>query len=121
MVGRWGMSEAIGPLAVIPTDGRGPLLPGSSEVSAHTQQLIDEEVRRIVDEAHQEVVALLTGNRARLDSLVEALLEHETLDEDEAYAAARVSRTPMDAEREPAIAAQNALQGRAAPGADDFR
>jgi cell division protease FtsH len=121
MVGRWGMSEAIGPLAVIPTDGRGPLLPGSSEVSAHTQQLIDEEVRRIVDEAHEEVVALLTGNRARLDSLVQALLEHETLDEEEAYAAAGVSRTPADAERKPAIAAQNALPGRAAPGADDFR
>src|ERR671919_406115 len=49
MVGRWGMSDAVGPLAVIPADGRGPLLPGASEVSADTQQLIDEEVRRIVD------------------------------------------------------------------------
>jgi cell division protease FtsH len=78
-------------------------------------------VRRIVDEAHQEVVALLTGNRPRLDSLVQALLEHETLDEEEAYAAAGVSRTSADAEREPAIAAQNALPGRAAPGGDDFR
>ena len=33
MVGRWGMSEAIGPIAVLPTDGQGPLLPGVSEVS----------------------------------------------------------------------------------------
>jgi cell division protease FtsH len=108
MVGRWGMSSAVGPLAVIPADGRGPLLPGSSEVSAHTQQLIDEEVRRIVDEAHQQVVTLLSENRARLDSLAQALLERETLDEDEAYAAAGVSRTPTYADRERAIAAQDA-------------
>ena len=33
MVGRWGMSDAVGPLAVLPPDGRGPLLPGAAEVS----------------------------------------------------------------------------------------
>jgi cell division protease FtsH len=90
MVGRWGMSRAVGKLAVIPADGQGPLLPGASEVSEHTQQLVDDEARRIVDEADQEVVALLQENRDTLDSLAEALLEHETLDEDEAYAAAGV-------------------------------
>jgi cell division protease FtsH len=91
MVGRWGMSEAIGPIAVIPRDGSGPLLPGVAEVSPETQRLIDEEVRRVVAEAHQDVVALLRANRAKLDSLAHALLEHETLDEDDAYAAAGVS------------------------------
>ncbi len=90
MVGRWGMSSAVGPLAVIPTDGRGPFLPGASEVSEDTQKLVDAEVRRIVEEAHGQVVALLLENRPKLDSLAEALLEHETLDEDEAYAAAGV-------------------------------
>src|SRR4029078_11068297 len=48
MVGRWGMSDAIGPVAVIPRDGSGPLLPGVSEVSPETQRLVDDEVRRIV-------------------------------------------------------------------------
>jgi cell division protease FtsH len=91
MVGRWGMSSAVGPLAVIPTDGRGPFLPGASEVSQDTQKLVDGEVRRIVEEAHEEVVGLLRENRPKLDSLAEALLEHETLDEDQAYAAAGVS------------------------------
>jgi cell division protease FtsH len=110
MVGRWGMSDAVGPLAVIPADGRGPLVPGSSEVSEHTQRLIDEEVRRIVDEAHREVVTLLRENRARLDSLAQALLERETLDEDEAYAAAGVSRIATEADRERAIAAQDATR-----------
>ena len=90
MVGRWGMSEAIGPLAVIPADGRGPFLPGVSDVSAHTQQVVDAEVKRLVEDAYREVLALLTENRSRLDSLAEALLEHETLDEDDAYAAAKV-------------------------------
>jgi hypothetical protein len=59
MVGRWGMSKAIGPVAVIPRDGAGPLLPGVAEVSPQTQKLVDDEVRRIVEEAHQEVIALL--------------------------------------------------------------
>jgi cell division protease FtsH len=103
MVGRWGMSHKVGPLAVISVDGGGPFLPGSSEVSEHTQQLVDEEVRRIVEEAHQQVVALLRENRAKLDSLAQALLEHETLDESEAYAAAGVSRRAADPAREPAI------------------
>jgi cell division protease FtsH len=92
MVGRWGMSEAVGPLAVLPADGRGPFFSAGSEVSEDTQRLIDAEVRRIVDEAHDEVVTLLLENRGRLDSLAQALLEHETLDEDEAYAAAGVTR-----------------------------
>jgi cell division protease FtsH len=93
MVGRWGMSSAIGPVAVIPRDGFGPLLPGVAEVSQHTQQLVDDEVRRIVEESHQQVIALLQENRGKLDSLASALLEHETLDEDDAYAAAGVART----------------------------
>ncbi|MGX7678624.1 ATP-dependent zinc metalloprotease FtsH [Jatrophihabitans sp. DSM 45814] len=92
MVGRWGMSSAIGPVAVLPRDGTGPLLPGAGEVSPDTQKLLDGEVRRIVDESHQQVVALLGHNRAKLDALATALLEHETLDEEAAYAAAGVPR-----------------------------
>ena len=92
MVGRWGMSSAIGPIAVIPRDGQGPFLPGAAEVSPDTQKLVDTEVRRIVEESHQEVTALLQQNRSKLDSLAAALLEHETLDEEDAYAAAGVPR-----------------------------
>jgi cell division protease FtsH len=86
------MSAAVGPVAVTPRDGTGTLLPGAAEVSPRTQQLVDDEVRRIVDEAHDEVVALLQQNRGRLDSLAAALFEHETLDEEDAYAAAGVPR-----------------------------
>src|SRR5207302_5313599 len=75
MVGRWGMSSAIGPIAVIPRDGAGPFLPGAAEVSPDTQRLVDDEVRRIVEESHKQVVALLKKNRGKLDSLANALLE----------------------------------------------
>jgi cell division protease FtsH len=94
MVGRWGMSGAIGPISVIPRDGSGPFVSGAAEVSPETRKLVDDEVRRIVAEAYDEVVILLTENRARLDGLATALLEHETLDEDDAYAAAGVTRSP---------------------------
>jgi cell division protease FtsH len=88
MVGRWGMSEAVGPIAVLPSEASGMLLPGVSETSEATQQLIDSEVRRIVDEGHRHVSELLTTHRDQLESLTRALLEAETLDAVEAYAAA---------------------------------
>ncbi|MHB8657215.1 MAG: ATP-dependent zinc metalloprotease FtsH [Solirubrobacteraceae bacterium] len=92
MVGRWGMSAAIGPIAVLPSDGAAMLFPGVSESSEATQRLIDEEVRRIVDSAHTQVLDLLRANRPHLDDLVAQLLEHETLDETDAYAAAGLTR-----------------------------
>jgi cell division protease FtsH len=97
MVGRWGMSDAVGAIAV--TDGRqdGVLLPGASPASAPTQQLVDEEVRRIVDGAEDEVIELLTLERRRLEALARALLERETLDQPEAYELAGVDLPQPDA------------------------
>jgi cell division protease FtsH len=97
MVGRWGMSSAIGTVAVLPRDGQGPLLPGAADVSEATRQVLDEEVRRLVTTAHEEVVALLRENRSRLDSLATALLEHETLDQTDAYAAAGIEARTAEA------------------------
>ena len=100
MVGRWGMSEAIGPVAV--TDGRqdGALLPGVSPASPATQQLVDDEVRRIIDDAEHDVLLLLERERDRLESLTQTLLERETLDGPEAYAAAGLEWTPPDPEEQ---------------------
>ena len=105
MVGRWGMSDEIGPLAVLPSESAGPLLPGASEVSARTQERIDDEVRRIVEQCHKDVLALLSENRGKLDSLAAELMEHETLDEDAAYAAAGVEHAPSDRRGELAVSA----------------
>ena len=96
MVGRWGMSPAIGPVTVMAQDGRGPFLPGAAEPSEQTQQLVDQEVRRIVEESYDEVLALLRENRDKLDKLAHALLEHETLDQAETYAAAGIEPKPSE-------------------------
>jgi len=82
MVGRWGMSDKIGMVAVLPSDGGNPW---GEIASPRTLELLDEEVRRTVESAYNDVVALLTAERSRLDTLVEALLERETLDQIDAY------------------------------------
>ncbi len=102
MVGHWGMSEQIGPVSVLPEDGQGPLLPGVSATSEHTQRTVDEEVHRIVEGAHEEVTALLTEHHEQLDSLAQALLKAETLDAADAYAAAGVAMSPSDEPEQPA-------------------
>jgi cell division protease FtsH len=86
MVGRWGMSERLGPVVLLPGDDQ----PGPAGTSEQTQWLIDEEVHRIVEDAHGEVTELLTEHREQLESLTRALLDAETLDAPEAYAAAGV-------------------------------
>jgi len=94
MVGRWGMSP-LGPIALLPSDGTSPLLPGVIEPSEATQRRMDDEVVRIVDSAYAEVRDLLTRRRHQLDALAEALMDHETLDEADAYAAAGLDRAPV--------------------------
>jgi cell division protease FtsH len=116
MVGRWGMSREIGPVAVLPSEARGPLLPGSAETSPDTQRLIDREVQRIVEESHTAVTRVLTDNRAKLDSLVAGLLEHETLDQDAAYDAAGVERHAVPhADDAPAAVVASSAQPTARP------
>jgi cell division protease FtsH len=89
MVARWGMSEQIG-FVQIPQDGANPFMSGAGEVSEATRELVDREVRRIIETEHEAVEGLLRENRDKLDSLVDRLLERETLDQAEAYAAAGV-------------------------------
>jgi cell division protease FtsH len=99
MVGRWGKSEANGPMSVLPAPGQEQLmLPGASEgLSEAARQLIESEARRIVEECYARALEGLSANRGRLDRLAAALLEHETLDEPEVYRLAGIDRdaTPM--------------------------
>jgi cell division protease FtsH len=104
MIGRWGMSAAVGPIAVIPPAGQ----PSLGDVSAETQRLVDEEVRTLVATAHDDVTRLLTRHRRQLDRLAAALLERETLDQQAAYEAADV-RT-----QHPSVAARDAVAALAA-------
>ena len=88
MVTRWGMSDRLGMVQLAPPEN--PFLEGApggfrgdKPFGEHTAELIDSEVQRIIDECHQEAKALLKTHRQRLDALVAALLEHETLDQEE--------------------------------------
>ena len=111
MVGRWGMSRAIGPISVVPMEGQSFLLPGAQETSQATQELVDKEVRRIVEAAYRDATEVLRSHRANLDSLVAGLLEHETLDEAGAYSAAGLPRDT--------VATEVSLNGSdGGPGAD---
>jgi cell division protease FtsH len=91
MVGRWGMSERIGPLSVLPLDGGDPRMAGVSDVLLNA---VDDEVRRITDECYAEARRLVREHRAQLDAIVTQLLARESLDEIEIYAAAGVTRPP---------------------------
>ena len=106
MVGRWGMSDVIGLVSVIPAPGEeqfyGP--GGAVQVSDDTRELVDREVRRIVEGCYDRARRTLAANRGRLDSLTAALLEHETLDEDDALRAAGFEVKPATAETPPAQA-----------------
>src|SRR5215207_5318731 len=97
MVQRWGMSDKVGFLTVAPQNGQSVLLPGAEAASEATQELVDAEVRRIVDEELEHTRALLSEHREKLDALAEALLERETLDEADAYAVAGIVREPAPA------------------------
>ena len=89
MVTRWGMSPKLGPVTLAPRDdpflgGRGGLGFGDSKpYSEATAQEIDEEVQRILQECYDHGLQLLRDHRRQLDRLAQALLEKETLDEQE--------------------------------------
>ena len=94
MVGRFGMSDEIGFVSVLPQDGDGWAMNSASQVSERTRQRVDEEVKRVVEEAHAEAIRLLTENRSRMDAIAEVLLREETLDQPQAYAAAGLAPPP---------------------------
>jgi cell division protease FtsH len=88
MVGRWGMSERIGTLSVLPAEGD----PRMAGVSDALLDAVDEEVRRITEACYAEARRLLRENRGKLDAIVAQLLQHESLDEPDIYAAAGIAR-----------------------------
>ena len=101
MVGRWGMSEKIGRLSVLPAEGD----PRMAGVSDALLDAVDDEVRRITDECYGEARRLLRDNRGKLDAIVAQLLARESLDEPEVYAAAGIERAPGQAPAKPATQA----------------
>ena len=95
------MSDKVGPIAVLPSDANGPFFPGTSETSADTQRLIDEEVRRLVEESPQPRSPSCSQNTVSTrQPQAQALLKAETLDAKEATPPPGVPMRP--AEQQPA-------------------
>ena len=101
MVGRWGMSDQIGLLSALPRPGEESFgFPGfTGTASQRTLELIDDEVKRITADCYAQARSMLAEHRDQLDLLAQALLEHETLDEADAYAAAGIPTATRTAPR----------------------
>ncbi|MFY8147728.1 MAG: cell division protein FtsH, partial [Prochlorococcaceae cyanobacterium] len=83
MVGTYGMSETLGPLAY-DKQGGSRFLGGPSNprrvVSDATAQAIDKEVRTLVDRAHDRALAILRQNRDLLETISQQILEKEVIE-----------------------------------------
>ena len=97
MVTSFGMSEVIGLVAVADNEQEvflGREIVQRRSVSEHTQRIVDEEVKRILDEAHAKAQQVIGENRDLLEAIAQALLERETLDRDDIDALARGETLP---------------------------
>mgnify|MGYP001287864419 CR=1 FL=1 len=86
MVTTFGMSDAIGPMAIGDSEQEvflGREITQRREVSQKTAELVDAEVKRLLDDAYDRAMRTLEENRDLLESLAQALLERETLDREE--------------------------------------
>ncbi len=86
MVGTYGMSDTLGPLAY-DKQGGGRFLGGNNNprraVSEATAQAIDREVRGLVDRAHDQALAILRQNMALLETISQKILEKEVIEGDD--------------------------------------
>ncbi|HVE48975.1 MAG TPA: ATP-dependent zinc metalloprotease FtsH [Casimicrobiaceae bacterium] len=103
MVTRWGMSDRIGMVQLAPREnpylsgpeGYAGMGSGAKPFSEATAQAIDAEVRRIIEDSHEDAKRLLNQHRKALDALVVALLERETLDEQEILSVTGLPAAPV--------------------------
>ena len=86
MVAEYGMSEKVGPLSLGQEDANSMF--NAPKISGHTAELIDQEVNRLLNQAHDRAERILLERRDLLDKLSALLLVTETIDgtDLEAYA-----------------------------------
>jgi len=86
MVTQYGMTEAIGAVKLGATSGEpflGRELSHQKDYSENLAAVVDGEIRKLIERAHQEAFDILVDNRAILDKLVVELLDKETLNKEE--------------------------------------
>jgi cell division protease FtsH len=104
MVTRFGMSDVVGLMAVGDSDQEvflGRDVMQRREISEHTAQLVDQEVKRILDDAHERARQILEEERELLTRIAEALLQVETLDHADVAALEKGDPLPPREEVEP--------------------
>ncbi|MDP6564296.1 MAG: ATP-dependent zinc metalloprotease FtsH [Alphaproteobacteria bacterium] len=104
MVTEWGMSEKLGPLRYSENEQEiflGHSVTQRKNVSDATAKLIDDEVRRIIEEAEAKAMEVLKEHLDDLDSLAKALLEYETLSGEEVKQLLRGEAISRPEESEP--------------------
>jgi cell division protease FtsH len=94
MVVRWGMSTKIGPLNLSDDVEGSSLLAQQRPYSEATAQVIDAEIKRIVEECFEQACVLLRENRAPLEALTRALLREDTLGEQEILTITGITPSP---------------------------
>ncbi len=86
MILTWGMSEKLGPISYEPDSGLRDLMyimPVEKEYSEKTAEEIDNEVKRLIDQAYKKSKELIEANKDKLEKIAKALLKYETLDADD--------------------------------------
>ncbi len=86
MILTWGMSHELGPISYGPDLGVKDLvyaMPAEREYSERTAEAIDNEVKKVTDEAYSKARELIETNKDKLEGIAKALLKYETLDADE--------------------------------------
>ncbi len=100
MVLRWGMSDKLGPISFVARQDEGlPPAFQQQPYSEATSELIDAEVRRIVEECHREADRLLAQHRDKLEALARALLKAESLNESEIRDVTGLAGSPVSQPR----------------------
>jgi cell division protease FtsH len=124
MVTQFGMSEVIGPLAVGDKEQEiflGREFAQRREISERTAQMVDDEVKRLIDEAYARAMGIISGNRELLDRIADALLERETIDRDDLDRLVKNQPLPPRATLPPLDSPQQQASTPTKPGASPAR
>jgi len=101
MVTKWGLSERLGPLTYSEDDGEvflGHSVTQHKNISGETANIIDEEIRKIIDKNYDRAEEILTREMDKLHVMADALMKYETIDQDQIrdIMAGKVPKPPAD-------------------------
>jgi cell division protease FtsH len=86
MVTRYGMTDALGPMVYAENEGEvflGRSVTKTTHMSEQTMQVVDAEIRRIIDQQYKVAWNILDQNREKVHTMAKALLDWETIDADQ--------------------------------------